>query len=180
MGTAARFIVVIVVGVLGLVIGTWLATPGPKPTLSPTCPTILPANGASNGYSFFVTDGNGDFAYGIVHFYPNGFRHNAAVLFDTANSPSNDPVTLYDVAVPGGCSPGDGSAAATVTLTQGGAPAANLQFSNATDPNAAFAVTFSTLNGSGSQAPTAGVPGITSSAPAQTQMTGSAYLIANQ
>lgn len=183
MGAASKIGIPVIIGILGLVIGMWFATPGPKAALAPTCPTILPANGASNGYAFSVTDGNGDYVYGVVHFYPNGFRHNAAVLFDTGNSPSTDPVTLFDIAVPTGCSPGDGSGAATLTLTRDGSPAANLQFGPATDPNATFAVTFSTLNGSGSpQAPTNGgvVSALASAVPAQTQMTGNAYLIANQ
>ncbi|HLY04693.1 MAG TPA: hypothetical protein VKR31_02995 [Rhizomicrobium sp.] len=182
MGTAAKFGLVVVVGVLGLFIGTWLGAPAPKAALAPTCPTILPANGGSNGYALFLTDGNGDFMYGVVHFYPNGFRHNAAVLFDTANNPSSDPVTLFDVAVPGGCSPADGGAPATLTLTRDGTPAANLQFSPSGDPNATYAVTFTAVNGSGSSqaSPGAGVVSPLGSVPAQTQMTGSAYLIANQ
>lgn len=138
-----------------------------KPVLAPTCPAILPASSASNGYAFYATDGNGDFAYGVLHFYPNGFRHNASVLIDQGNSPSADPVTLYDISVPGGCVPSDGSQPATLTLTQNGAPAAVLHFSSpASDPNAMFAVTFAPATGS------SGTP--------QPSMTGNAYLIGNQ
>src|SRR5207253_5837588 len=129
----------------------YLTSSSPKAALAPTCPNILPPSGASNGYAFYVTDDNGDYAFGVLHFYPNGFRHNAAFLIDQGNNPSTNPVTLLDVAVPGGCSPADGSQPATLTLTRDSAPAASLQFSQpASDPNAAFGVTFSALNGSGS------------------------------
>ena len=57
-------------------------------------------SGASTGYAFYVTDDNGDYAFGVLHFYPNGFRHNAAFLIDQGNNPSTNPVTLLDVAVP--------------------------------------------------------------------------------
>ena len=177
----------LIAGIVGIAIGAlivYLNTPGPKPPLAPTCPTILPASGASNGYAFYATDDNGDYAFGVVHFYPNGFRHNAAVLIDQGNNPSTDPVTLFDVSVPGGCTPADGSRAATLTLTRDGAPAASLQFSQpAGDPNAAFGVTFSTVNGSGSpQNPTAGggLSALNGSGSDQNQMTGSAYLIDRQ
>ena len=176
-----------IAGIAGVAIGAltvYLNLPGPKPVLAPTCPTILPASGASNGYAFYATDDNGDYAFGVLHFYPNGFRHNAAVLIDQGNNPSTDPVTLFDVSVPGGCTPADGSRAATLTLTRDGAPAASLQFGQpASDPNAAFAVTFSAVNGSGSsQNPTAGsaLSVLNGSGSAQNPRTGSAYLINSQ
>lgn len=151
-----------------------------KPALAPTCPTILPSGDASNGYAFYATDGNGDFAYGVLHFYPNGFRHNAAILFDQNNSPSTDPVTLYDISVPGGCAPADGSQPATLTLTQNGVPAAILHFgSPASDPNAAFAVEFAPAS-SGPGNPQNAVSALTGSGPQQPSMTGNAYLIGNQ
>jgi hypothetical protein len=176
-----------IAGIVGIAIGAlivYLNAPGPKPVLAPTCPSILPAGGASNGYAFYATDDNGDYAFGVLHFYPNGYRHNAAVLIDQGNSPSTDPVTLFDVSVPGGCSPADGSRAATLTLTRDGAPAATLEFSQpASDPNAGFAVTFTALNGSGSsQNPTTGsaLSALNGSGSAPTQMTGNAFLIDSQ
>ncbi len=172
---------------VGIVIGAllvYLATPGPKAPLAPTCPNILPASGAANGYAFFVTDDNGDYAFGLLHFYPNGMRHNAAVLYDQSNNPSTDPLTLFDLSVPGGCAPADGSQPATLTLTRNGAPAASLTFSQpASDPNAAFGVTFSALNGSGSpQNPTTGgaLSALGGLALPQNPMTGGAYLIDSQ
>src|SRR5215469_1096384 len=120
----------------------WWPTSDAKPAFAATCPAILPTGPASNGYAFYATDNNGDFAYGVLHFYPNGFRHNAAILFDQSNSPSTDPVALFDIAVPSGCAPADGGPA-TLTLTRDGSPAAVLHFSSpASDPNAAFAITF--------------------------------------
>lgn len=156
--------------VIGIVVaGLYFMWPSSdaKPALAPTCPTILPPGGASNGYAFYATDGGGDFAYGVLHFYPNGFRNNAAILIDQSNSPSTNPVTLFDFAVQGGCAPADGSQPASLTLTKDGAPAGILHFSApASDPNAAFAVTFAP-SGTGS-----GLP--------QSPMNGNAYLIGNQ
>src|SRR5215472_16249803 len=93
-------VAVFVIGIGALTLYMWPSS-DPKPALAPTCPTILPQGDASNGYAFYATDNNGDFAYGVLHFYPNGFRHNAAILIDQANSPSTDPVVLYDIAVQG-------------------------------------------------------------------------------
>lgn len=168
------------IGLVALIVYMLMPAPTPKPALSPTCPAILPAGtDASNGYAFYATDGNGDFAYGVLHFYPNGFRHNVAVLIDQANSPSADPVTLYDISVPAGCAPLDGSQPATLTLTQNGTPAAILHFSSpASDPNAAFAVVFAPASGgANTQTPLGAMSG---SAVPQATMTGNAYLIGNQ
>jgi len=160
----------ILIGIGAFTLYMWPST-DPKSALAPTCPAILPEASASNGYAFYATDGNGDFAYGVLHFYPNGFRHNAAILIDQSNSPSTDPVALFDIAVPGGCAPTDGSQPATLTLTRDGNPAAVLHFSSpASDPNAAFAVTFASSGSGNSQNPISPIP----------QMTGNAYLIGNQ
>ena len=179
---SAKLGLVVVVGVVGIGIGAWTVYMGSskssKTVLAPTCPAIMPAGDAANGYAFYATDDNGDFAYGVLHFYPNGSRHNAAVLIDQSNSPSTDPVTLFDVSVPGGCAPADGGQPATLTLTRDGAPAAILHFgSPASDPNAAFGITFA-YSGSGN--PQNPMSALTGSAPPQTSMTGNAYLIGNQ
>ena len=167
------------IGLAALIVYMLLPT-NAKPARVPTCPSILPAADASNGYAFYATDGNGDFAYGVLHFYPNGFRHNAAILVDQNNSPSTDPVTLYDISVPGGCAPADGSQPATLTLTQNGAPAAILHFSSpASDPNAAFAVVFAPAS-SGSGNPQNAISAFAGSGIPQTSMTGNVYLIGNQ
>ena len=171
-----------IVGIVAFVIGGWTLSLGSssnaKPVLAPTCPAILPADGTSNSYAFSATDGNGDYAYGVLHFYPNGFRHNAAILIDQGNSPSTDPVTLYDISVPGGCVPAGGDQPATVTLTRDGTPAAVLHFSSpASDPNATFAVTFAPSGSGNSQN---SVAALTGSVAPQNTMTGNAYLIANQ
>jgi hypothetical protein len=170
--TAVLVVALICVGAWALGMGS---SPDPKPVLAPTCPSILPQGGASNGFAFSATDGNGDFAYGVIHFYPNGFRHNAAILIDQGNSPSTDPVTLFDIDVQAGCAPADGSQPATLTLTKDGAPAAILHFSSpASDPSAAFAVTFAPSSSGNPQNPISAFTG------AQSSMTGNAYLIGNQ
>ena len=173
--------VVALVAVVVVGICVWMLSSGSstnaKPALAPTCPSIMPQDGNSNGYAFYATDGNGDFAYGVLHFYPNGFRHNAAVLIDQANSPSTDPVTLFDIDVQAGCAPADGSQPATLTLTKDGAPAAVLHFgSSPSDPNAAFSVTFAPSSSGNSQNPISAFTGSGGVGP----MTGNAYLIGNQ
>jgi hypothetical protein len=176
--TRLGLVAIVVAAVVG--VGVWVMFTGsstnPKPGLAPTCPAILPQDGGSNGYAFSATDGNGDFAYGVLHFYPNGFRHNAAILIDQGNSPSTDPVTLYDIDAQAGCAPADGSQPATVTLTKDGVPAAILHFSSPpSDPNAAFSVTFAPSSGGNQQNSIASLAGNQQSA-----MTGNAYLIGNQ
>jgi hypothetical protein len=184
MDETAKYGLIALAGIAIGALAVYLSSPGPKAALAPSCPNILPADGATNGYAVYVTDDNGDYAFGVLHFYPNGFRHNAAVLYDQSNSPSTDPVTLFDVAVPGGCAPADGSQPATLTLTRNGVPAASLQFSQpASDPNATFAVSFSVLNGSASpQNSTTGsaLSALGGLAPPQSPMTGSAYRIDSQ
>ena len=169
MDGAAKFGLIAIVGALGIGIGVlvgYLMAPSPKGPPPPTCTSIMPADGAANGYAINVADANGNFASGVLHFYPNGFRHNAVFMLDQGNSPSTDPTTLLDVAVSGGCVPADGTQPATITLTRGGAATATLQFSASPgDPNATFGVTLTPLNNSGYPPNT---------------MTGSAYLIASQ
>lgn len=169
------------IGFLGIAFGAgaiYLAQPGPKPVAAPTCSNILPTEGNSNAYGFYATDNNGDFVSGVLHLYPNGFRHNAAVLIDQANSPSTDPMTVFDVSIPGGCTPGDNSRPATFNLTANGTPAATLQFGQpAGDPNATFAIIFSPLTGS--QNTTAASP-LSVLGGGASPMTGNAYLMSSQ
>ena len=128
-----------------------------NPRLPATCANV--ESNAVYGVQLAYATGAANFALGVVHLPPGGFKHNVALSYDNTSQDDRESATFYNLSK---CTDNNGSGPATMNMLDAntGSRDGVLTFTDTpADANAAFGVT------------------VTSSSPGVPNMSGNAYIM---